>query len=35
LVEQGMPVYEITPEEESLENFYLSLMKDSRTPAIG
>ena len=35
LVEQGMPVYEITPEEESLENFYLSLMKDSRAPATG
>ena len=30
LVGQGMPVFEITPEEQSLENFYLSLMKDSR-----
>ena len=30
LVGQGMPVFEIAPEEETLENFYLSLMKDSR-----
>ncbi|MDB6065544.1 MAG: transporter related-protein [Pedosphaera sp.] len=27
LVEQGMPVFEIAPEEETLENFYLTLMK--------
>jgi len=30
LVEQGMAVYEIAPEEPTLESFYLSLMKDSR-----
>jgi ABC-2 type transport system ATP-binding protein len=30
LVGQGMAVFEIAPEEETLENFYLSLMKDSR-----
>lgn len=27
LVEQGMPVFEIAPEEETLESFYLALMK--------
>jgi ABC-2 type transport system ATP-binding protein len=27
LVEKGMPVYEIAPQEETLENFYLKLMK--------
>jgi len=26
LVERGMPVYQVMPEEESLENFYLRLM---------
>jgi hypothetical protein len=31
LVEHGMPVYEIAREEETLENFYLSLMKDQRS----
>lgn len=30
LVEQGQPVYEIAPEEQTLEDFYLSLMKDTR-----
>ena len=30
LVEQGMAVFEIAPEEQTLESFYLSLMKDSR-----
>jgi len=30
LVERGMPVYEITPEEPTLESFYLSLMTDER-----
>lgn len=30
LVEQGMAVHEITPEEQTLEHFYLTLMKDSR-----
>jgi len=30
LVEQGMAVHEIAPEEATLESFYLSLMKDSR-----
>jgi ABC-2 type transport system ATP-binding protein len=30
LVEQGMAVFEIAPEEPTLESFYLSLMKDSR-----
>jgi len=30
LVELGMPVFEIAPEEQTLEGFYLSLMKDSR-----
>jgi ABC-2 type transport system ATP-binding protein len=33
LVERGMPVFEIAPEEQSLESFYLSLMKDRREPA--
>ena len=32
LVQQGMPVFEITPEEQTLESFYLSQMKDSREP---
>ena len=30
LVEQGMPVFEIAPVEETLEDFYLSLMKGQR-----
>jgi len=30
LVERGMPVYEITAEEETLESFYLGLMKKSK-----
>ena len=30
LVERGMPVYEIAREEETLESFYLGLMKDQR-----
>jgi ABC-2 type transport system ATP-binding protein len=30
LVEQGMPVFEIAREEESLESFYLTLMNESR-----
>jgi len=33
LVERGMPVYEIAREEETLESFYLSLMKDQRSDA--
>jgi ABC-2 type transport system ATP-binding protein len=31
LVERDMPVYEIAAEEETLESFYLSLMKKSKT----
>jgi ABC-2 type transport system ATP-binding protein len=31
LVERGMPVYEIAREEETLESFYLGLMKDQRS----
>ena len=35
LVGRGMPVYEIAPAEQTLENFYLSLMKDTRmAPAV-
>lgn len=30
LVEAGMPVFEIMPEEQTLEGFYLSLMQESR-----
>jgi ABC-type multidrug transport system ATPase subunit len=30
LVEKGMPVFEITPDKESLENFYLELMNGKR-----
>jgi hypothetical protein len=30
LVEQGMPVFELAPEEETLEDFYLALMKGGR-----
>jgi ABC-2 type transport system ATP-binding protein len=30
LVEQGMPVFEIAPAEETLEDFYLALMKGGR-----
>ena len=30
LVEQGTAVFEIAPEEQTLENYYLSLMRDSR-----
>ena len=30
LVEQGMPVFEVAPEEETLEDFYLTLMKGRR-----
>ena len=30
LVGQGMPVFEIAPEEQTLEGFYLNLMQDSR-----
>ena len=30
LVEQGMPVFEVAPEEETLESFYLALMKRGR-----
>ena len=33
LVGQGMPVFEIAPEEQTLEGFYLSLMQDSRAAA--
>ncbi len=33
LVEAGMPVFEIVQEEETLEGFYLSLMKESRAAA--
>ena len=33
LVQQGMPVYEIAREEETLEQFYLSLMNNERKPA--
>jgi ABC-2 type transport system ATP-binding protein len=33
LVGQGMPVFEIVAEEQTLESFYLSQMKDSREPA--
>jgi len=33
LVERGLPVYEIAPQEETLENFYLSLMNDTRKPS--
>ena len=32
LVEQGEPVYEITPEEETLEQFYLRLMNNAASP---
>jgi ABC-2 type transport system ATP-binding protein len=32
LVAQGMPVFEIAPEEQTLESFYLTQMKDSREP---
>jgi ABC-2 type transport system ATP-binding protein len=36
LVERGMPVYEIAPEEETLEGFYLDLMKEqARATAAG
>jgi ABC-2 type transport system ATP-binding protein len=35
LVEQGMAVFEIAPEEQTLESYYLSLMRDSRVkPAV-
>jgi hypothetical protein len=30
LVERGMPVYEIAPVEDTLEDFYLSLMNDQK-----
>jgi ABC-2 type transport system ATP-binding protein len=30
LVEQGMPVFEIAPAEQNLEQFYLDLMKDNQ-----
>ena len=30
LVQRGLSVFEITPQEQSLENFYLSLMKDEK-----
>jgi len=30
LVGQGMPVYEIAPEEETLERFYLGLMSGAK-----
>ena len=30
LVEQGMPVFEVAPEEKTLEDFYLGLMKEGR-----
>src|SRR5262245_55877231 len=32
LVESGMPVFEVTPIEQSLEEFYLTLMKGSEPP---
>jgi ABC-2 type transport system ATP-binding protein len=32
LVELGMSVYEVTPQEETLEEFYLSLMKGNGSP---
>ncbi len=35
LVERGMPVYEITLEEATLESFYLSLMTDERREGRG
>jgi hypothetical protein len=30
MVERGLPVYEIAPEEETLESFYLSLMREQK-----
>jgi hypothetical protein len=33
LVELGLPVFEIAPEEETLESFYLRLMKESAIAA--
>jgi len=33
LVDRGIPVYEIARQEETLESFYLSLMKDQRSDA--
>lgn len=33
LVEQGMPVFEITRDEQTLEGFYLALMKENPGPA--
>jgi len=33
LVERGLPVYEIARQEETLENFYLSLMNGARNPS--
>jgi len=35
LVELGMPVFEVTPIEQSLEEFYLTLMKQPESPAAG
>jgi ABC-2 type transport system ATP-binding protein len=32
LVEHGLPVFEIAPEEQTLENFYLSLMEPKSAP---
>jgi ABC-2 type transport system ATP-binding protein len=32
LVELGLPVFEVTPIEQSLEEFYLTLMKESESP---
>ena len=34
LVEQGMPVFEIVREEQTLEGFYLELMKKKETPGV-
>lgn len=32
LVERGLPVFEIAPQEQTLESFYLSLMKEEEPP---
>ena len=32
LVQRGLPVFEIAPQEQTLENFYLSLMNGEKTP---
>jgi hypothetical protein len=35
LVEKGMTVYEIAPVEQTLEDFYLGLMNDSKKRSVG